>query len=145
MINGWFIKYPEKALLVLAKWKSFHGCFFPTLIPCSYPMFAHRWCGLDFSFSLYILETLDHAIYLVLFHLFTYHLRPEWEKNHLNIATQQCRWWESNPGPQHSKRERYPLHHCLPAVEVKLALLAFRSYLLILTTINLNVFDSLQG
>ena len=35
------------------------------------------------------------------------------EKNHLNIATFSfCRRRESNPGCQHSKRARYPLHHC---------------------------------
>ena len=49
---------------------------------------------------------------------FTYHLRPERENNHLNIVTRQCWRRESNPGRQHSKRERYPLHHCPPAMLV---------------------------
>ena len=31
-------------------------------------------------------------------------------------STQICRWRELNPGHQHSKRERYPLHHCLPEI-----------------------------
>ena len=46
---------------------------------------------------------------------FTHHLRPEREKNRLNIATRQCQWRESNPGHQHSKWQRCPLHHCLLA------------------------------
>ena len=46
---------------------------------------------------------------------FTYHLRPERQKIHLIIETRQRQWRESNPGCHHSKRERYPLHHCLPA------------------------------
>ena len=46
---------------------------------------------------------------------FTYLFRREREKNHMNIATRQCRRRESNQGRQHSKGKRNPLHHFLPA------------------------------
>ena len=40
-------------------------------------------------------------------------------KNHLNIATCWCRWRESNPDCQRSKRPRYPLNHCTSAWELE--------------------------
>ena len=47
---------------------------------------------------------------------FTCHLSPEREKNHLNIATQQCQQRELDPGRQYIKQEHSPLHHCIQAL-----------------------------
>ena len=60
------------------------------------------------------METLGHAIFSCMAPFFvSYHLMPRGRKNHLNMATFCiCRQRELNPGHQHSKQMRYPLHHC---------------------------------
>ena len=75
--------------------------FFCAPIPRSYTMFAHRWRGLDFFLHSGNARS-RHLSCLV--PSFTNFLRQEREKNHLNIGTQQCQWWELNLGCQHSKQ-----------------------------------------
>ena len=91
--------------------QDFFFLLFPivALTPCSPIDGATR----IYLLFLYILESLDHDY--VSGSIFPTTLDREGEKSseYCN-STQICRWWESNPGRQHSKRERYPLHHCLP-------------------------------
>ena len=72
------------------------------------------------------------------------HLRPERETNQMNIATRQWWQWKLNPGCQHSKQERYTLHHYLPAL-IELLIIIVRDSNLRFHKNRLNVFQRISS
>ena len=84
-------------LKVTEKWRdSRFGCFFLELSFLA----LTRCLPIDGAARIFLLHSVNARSRQLscLVPSFTNHLRPESEKNHLNIATRQCKRRESNPG-----------------------------------------------
>ena len=111
----------------------------------SYTVFSQRWHSYDFFLFLFFPHFRNpRSRQLLCLVQSLNHLRPEREKNHLNIATGQCWQWELNPGCQHSKQERYTLHHYLPDL-IELLIIIVRDSNLRFHKNRLNVFQRISG